>query len=104
MALSIRIAATLAAAAAATVAFAPIAAADDDDLDNLPGIDRGTSQQADGPDNDVTAAGPARKAPKPDAVDDVPKGWSNEALWSDQVGGGSNPFGSMPKPPVFALD
>lgn len=103
MALSIRLAATLAATAAAAIAFAPIAAADDD-TDNLPGPNRGSSQQAGDPDDDLTASGPARKAPKPDAADDVPTGWSNEALWSDQTGGGSNPFGSLPKPPVFALD
>lgn len=101
---------TVLAIAAAAIAFAPVAAADDD-TDDLSGPDIGSSQQAGGPDDDVTASGPARKAPapagkapKPNSVSDVPKGWSNEALWSDQVGGGSNPFGSLPKPPVFALD
>ena len=70
-----------AAAAAAAIAFAPAAAADRDN-DSKPGP-RGTSQQQ-------------------DAWNNAPKGWTNEAQWARP--GASNPFGTLPKPPIFAMD
>jgi hypothetical protein len=82
MALSLLAPAVLAAAAAAAaIAFAPAAAADRDN-DSKPGP-RGTSQQQ-------------------DAWNDAPKGWTNEAQWARP--GASNPFGPLPKPPVFGMD
>lgn len=85
MALSLLAPALLAGAAAAAIAFAPVAAADDDDRSVRPDRgDRSTSQ------ND-------------DKWNDAPKGWTNEAQWA-KPGSGNNPFGTLPKPPVFALD
>lgn len=92
MALSFRAPAAVAVAIAAAVILAPAAAADDDDLDDAVsssarGQDR-TSSQQDKPDN-----GPS-----------VPKGWSNEALWAGDQPGAPDIFGTLPKPPVYALD
>lgn len=86
MALSLITPALLAgAAAAAAIAFAPAAAAEEDELVSRPGAaDRETSQQD-------------------EKWNGAPKGWTNEAQWA-KPGSGSNPFGSLPKPPVFALD
>lgn len=84
MALRLMVPALLAGAAAAAIAFAPAAAAEDGDRDTRPDrTARGTSQQ--------------------DAWNKAPKGWSNEAQWA-RPGAGSNPFGTLPRPPVFALD
>lgn len=73
-----------AAAAGLAIAFAPAASADDDDIVKKPGKSspRGTTSQQ----------------------SDVPKGWTNEALWSQPGTGKSNVFGTLPKPPVYALD
>lgn len=84
MALSLLAPALLAGAAAAAIAFAPAAAADDDDRPARPDrSDRSTSQSS-------------------DKWKSAPKGWTNEAQWAKP--GASNPFGTLPKPPVFALD
>ena len=82
MELKYRIPAVLAGAVAAAIAFAPGAAADD--LDDTPGASRSqaSSQQE----------------------DSAPKGWSNEALWADDGPGASKIFGTLPKPPIYALD
>lgn len=83
MALTLLAPALLAAAAAAAIGFAPIASAEDGDRTVKPNrADRGTSQQ--------------------DSWSKAPKGWTNEAQWARP--GASNPFGALPKPPVFAMD
>jgi hypothetical protein len=83
VALSLLTPAVLAGAFAAAIAFAPSAGAEE--LDNAPRpgkLERGaTSQQA---------------------WKDAPKGWTNEAQWARP--GASNPFGTLPKPPIFAMD
>lgn len=84
MALTLIAPALLAGAAAAAIAFAPAAAADEDERVGRPDrSDRSTSQQD-------------------DEWNKAPKGWTNEAQWARP--GASNPFGTLPKPPVFALD
>lgn len=85
MALKFFAPALLAAAAAAAIGFAPVAAADDDNERGVKpgGNQRGTSQQEKG-------------------WNKAPKGWTNEAQWARP--GASNIFGSLPKPPAFALD
>lgn len=85
------IAPAILAAAAAAIAFAPAAAADD--LNDLGGPGRGQQKTA----QDVVKVSPQEKA-----WNDAPKGWTNEAQWARP--GASNPFGTLPKPPVFALD
>ena len=91
MAITLIAPAVLAAAAAAAIAFAPAAMADDaDDLGNPGRVQQKTTQE-------VKKASPQREA-----WSDAPKGWTNEAQWARP--GASNPFGSLPKPPVFALD
>ena len=104
MALPLTIPAVLTAAAAAAIAFAPAAAADD--ADESTGRDTGardTSQSGDI--DDVAQPNPSRSAldrngPDRNGPSNVPKGWSNEALWSNS----SDIFGSLPKPPIFAMD
>jgi hypothetical protein len=89
VALSLITPAVLAGALAAAIAFAPTALADNDDdasiTDRSP---RGTTSQ------------PRERA------NDVPKGWTNEALWSQPGTGPSADkiFGTLPKPPIYALD
>lgn len=89
MALSLRFPVLLAGAIAAAISLAPTAAADPD-----PGCDT------------VSECSGAEGAPNPLSTDftsdDLPKGWTNEALWARP--GASNPFGLGPKPPVLALD
>ena len=101
MALSLLIPAALAGSfAAAAIAFAPLASADDKDVAD-PGRDRKSSQQAAAADRGpASKTGPSR-ADRPGSLNDVPKGWSNEAQWNRP---GSNIFGSLPKPPIFAMD
>ncbi len=82
--------AVLAAAAAAAIAFAPTAAADDLDDLTSPSGGRGTAQEVKAP------------SQQEKSWNSEPKGWTNEAQWARP--GGANPFGSLPKPPVFALD
>lgn len=91
MALLLLTPAVLAGAFAAAIAFAPTAAADDEDTGSRPDrTGRESSQQ--------------REAAQRQAWNDAPRGWSNEAQWARPGPGGSNPFGSLPKPPIFALD
>lgn len=89
VALSFLTPAVLAGAFAAAIAFAPAAGAEDGDGDDLSTTNRGprgtTSQQQ-------------------DRASQAPKGWSNEALWSQPGTGSSNIFGTLPKPPIYALD
>jgi hypothetical protein len=88
------------AAAAAAVAFAPAAAADRD-IDSRGDSGRGIAKQDT---REASRPGLAfRPAPRQSAVSQVPQGWLNEAQWA-RPGSGANPFGSQPKPPVFALD
>ena len=85
MALSLLTPAVLAAAAAAAaIAFAPAAAAEDRDEASKPGPKRGTTTS------------------QTESWNSAPKGWTNEAQWARP--GASNPFGSLPKPPIFAMD
>ncbi|MCW1958414.1 MAG: hypothetical protein KIH64_007685 [Mycobacterium sp.] len=93
----------LAGAFAAAIALAPGAAADD--TDGVSGRDTGrSSSQAAGTDrNGPYRPGPVRKPARPEVANSIP-GWANEALWARPGPGGSNPFGSLPKPPIFALD
>ena len=98
MAITLIAPAVLAAAAAAAIAFAPAAAADD--LDDLAGPTRGqeTAQDVKGPSPKV----PSSRVQSQQGWNDAPKGWTNEAQWARP--GASNPFGSLPKPPIFAMD
>lgn len=92
----------LAGAFAVAIGLAPAAAAEEADEVSKRDTGRGSSQQAAGTDRGGPyRPGPARKPSRPDATNAVP-GWANEALWARP--GGSNPFGTLPKPPAFALD
>lgn len=94
MALALITPAVLAGAlAAAAIALAPMASAED--------------RRGGGCDKGRGCSAPAQPAPKKnplssDFTADLPKGWTNEALWARP--GGSNPFGKGPKPPILALD
>lgn len=104
MAISFLTPAVLAGTFAAAIALAPAAGADEaDDLEKS-GSARGSSQKADLAEKaDPVNRGPnASKPAKRGAVSDVPKGWTNDAQWA-RPGAGNN-FGSLPKPPAFALD
>lgn len=98
MAISFLAPAVLAAAAAAAVVLAPAAAADRDS-DSRVDSARGSAKQDT---VDTPRPGP-RVVSRPNAISQVPKGWLNEAQWA-RPGSGANPFGSLPKPPIFALD
>lgn len=117
MAISLGTTAVLGGLMAAAIALAPNAVADDSDDLSRPGGARGSSQQDTakeaGPGRGSAALNAAKQAPRPGpgrapsqrgAATDVPKGWTNEALWAQPGPGGSNPFGTLPKPPIFALD
>ena len=105
MAISFLTPAVLAGAVAAAIALAPAAGADKaDDLEKS-GSARGSSQKAESPQKaDPVNRGPnaSKPAKRGGAVQDVPKGWTNEAQWARP--GANNNFGSLPKPPAFALD
>jgi len=94
MALSLLAPAVLAAAAAAAaIAVAPAAAADtygSTSIKERPGT---VAPQANIP---HMPFGPQ------EAWNDAPEGWTNEAQWARP--GASNPFGTFPKPPIFAMD
>lgn len=88
--------AVLAGAVAAAIALAPAAGAEEaEDRASA----RGSSQQADKVDRGPHKSTPTKRGA---AAQDVPKGWTNEAQWARP--GATNNFGSLPKPPVFALD
>ena len=92
-------------AVAAAVALAPMVAADEGDGDGAtkPGKVRGSAQQAG--DRDVSKPSPRSGPPRASSqIKEIPKGWTNEAQWARPGSGGSNNFGSLPKPPIFALD
>ena len=93
MAITLIAPALLTAAAAAANAFAPAAAADD--LDDLTTPSRETAQE-------VKVPSPQQKTQQQKSWNNAPKGWTNEAQWARP--GASNPFGSLPKPPIFAMD
>lgn len=103
MALSLLTPAVLAAAAAAAaIAFAPAAAADtygSTSIKERPGT---TAPQANMPHMPFIGMGPRGSSEQQEAWNDAPKGWTNEAQWARP--GVSNPFGTSPKPPVFAMD
>jgi hypothetical protein len=104
MAISFLTPAVVAGAVAAAIALAPAAGAEEvDDLEKS-GSARGSSQKAESPQKaDPVNRGPnASKPTTRGAVSEVPKGWTNEAQWA-RPGAGNN-FGSLPKPPAFALD
>ncbi len=90
-------------AVAAAVALAPMVAADEGDGATKPGQVRGSAQESG--DRDVSKPGPRPGPPRASSqIKEVPKGWTNEAQWARPGSGGSNNFGSLPKPPIFALD
>ena len=94
MAITLIAPAVLAAAAAAAIAFAPAALADD--VDDLKSPGRGQQKTT----QEVVKVSPQQQQQK--AWNSAPKGWTNEAQWARP--GASNPFGTLPKPPVFAMD
>ena len=49
-----------------------------------------------------TGKDPRETFQQQEAWNDAPEGWTNEAQWARP--GASNPFGTFPKPPVFAMD
>ena len=97
--------AVLAGAVAAAIALAPAAGAEEVEDRERSASDRGSSQKAESPRKaDPVNRGPnaSKPAKRGGAVQDIPKGWTNEAQWARP--GASNNFGSLPKPPAFALD
>ena len=93
----------LAGAFAAAIGLAPAAAADEVDEVSSRDTGRGSSQSVASDREGPYRPGPATKPSRPDPSMSVP-GWTNEAQWARSGPGGSNPFGSLPKPPAFALD
>ncbi len=99
MAISFLTPAVLAGAVAAAIALAPAAGAEEAEDRQRSGSDRGSSQQADKINRGPNASKPAKRG----VAQDIPRGWTNDAQWA-RPGGGNNNFGSLPKPPAFALD
>jgi hypothetical protein len=99
MAISFLTPAVLAGAVAAAIALAPAAGAEEAEERERSGSARGSSQQADKVDRGPHKSTPIKRGPR---AEQAPKGWTNEAQWARP--GASNNFGSLPKPPAFALD
>ena len=103
LALSLLTPAVLAAtAAAAAIAFSPAAAADtygSTSIKERPGT---VAPQANMPHMPLMGTDPGGASQQQEAWSDAPKGWTNEAQWARP--GASNPFGTLPKPPIFAMD
>ena len=103
MALSLLAPAVLAAAAAAAaIAVAPAAAADtygSTSIKERPGT---VAPPANMPHMPFVGVGSRGTSQQQEAWNDAPEGWTNEAQWARP--GASNPFGTFPKPPIFAMD
>ena len=91
-----------AAAAAAAIALAPAAAADTYGITSIKERPGTVAPPANMPHMPFNGVGPRGTSQGQDAWNDAPKGWTNEAQWARP--GASNPFGTFPKPPVFAMD
>ena len=103
MALSLLTPAVLAAAAAAAaIAFAPAAAADTYGSTSIKARPGTVAPPANIPHVPWNGVGPRGTSQEQDRWNDARKGWTNEAQWARP--GASNPFGDLPKPPIFAMD
>ena len=96
---SLFVTAVLAGAVAAAIAVAPTAGADSPS-DGC----RGSGCSEPRPASPGQKGGSAKNPLSSDFAADIPTGWKNDAQWAKPRPGGPNPFGSGPRPPVFAMD
>lgn len=91
-----------AAAGVAAIAFAPAADAETSGSTSIKSRPGTIAAPANLPRIPFNRVDPRGTSQEQDEWNDAPKGWTNEAQWARP--GASNPFGDLPKPPIFAMD